>query len=282
MKYCLSADQPKEFLKQADEILVKGKDYQVVIDYLEDFPDKIIILDVPNERLEDEKFKEAINRYSDISENFICRIYNMKEINWFYENNIKFYYGYPISTYYDLQALLQLNVEYIKVTAPLTFDIAYLSTLEAKFRMVPNVAYDAYIPRENGVRGQWVRPEDVAYYEDGIYVFEFENVNLDQEQTLYKIYNVYKEWPGNLNILITNLNYDARNLRILNGIGKIRSNCLQKCQQGEICNVCPFLLDITHSKRVTQELKEKIAELEELRTIKTEEETESTEKPLEE
>ena len=121
----------------------------------------MIILQIENEKLNEPDYMKIVEEYGKSSENFCCCIYNLKEINWFKERKIKFYYGYPISTYYDMQGLMNIGVEYIKIVAPLTFDMDTLSSLDIKFRMVPNVAYDAYIPRENGICGQWVRPEDV-------------------------------------------------------------------------------------------------------------------------
>ena len=54
--------------------------------------------------------------------------------------------------------------------------------------MTPNIAYYGYIPRENGIIGFWVRPEDVSYYEPYIDVFEFEDCDIKREQALYRVY----------------------------------------------------------------------------------------------
>ena len=72
--------------------------------------------------------------------------------------------------------------------APLTFHMSWLGKQDMKFRMVPNVAYDAYIPRYDGICGQWVRPEDVHVYEQYVNTFEFITDSLEKERTLLKIY----------------------------------------------------------------------------------------------
>lgn len=248
MKYCLKSRQNKKYLSLADEIKVQSKDYKQIPELFVDYPNAMIILDIPNEDLENEDIQKAIEQYTHASENFCCCIYNLNNYIWFKNRNIKFYYGYPINNYYDMRGLMDLGVEYVKVTAPLTFDMKVLDFCDMKFRMIPNVAYDAYVPRQSGICGQWVRPEDVTEYENGIYVFEFENANLEQEQTLYDIYNK-GVWNGNLNLLITNLNIDADNRALPEEIGAIRANCKQRCMQSGICHFCETAFQFEKSMR---------------------------------
>ena len=236
MKYCLSNRQSKNLLIKADEIFVRHNDYRAIIDYIVEYPEAIIIFDIPGDKFED--LKEQILKYKDLTDKLVCRIDSLERAYWFNSRGIKFYYSYPVSTWYDVKGLIDLGVEYITITAPLTFCMPQLEKLNMKFRMVPNVAYDAYIPRENGIYGQWVRPEDVSYYEKGVYVFDFENCTLDQEKTLYHIYAENKNWPGNLNILITNLNINADNRGFPEELGEFRSSCGQTCMSGGRCHFC--------------------------------------------
>lgn len=239
MKYCLSSRQNAKVLEKADEIFVQSRDYRQIPDLFVDYPDKMIILEVSN----DQDISKEIEQYAQVSENFCCCIYDLQAYMWYKERNIKFYYGYPISTYYDVYGLIDLGVEYIKIMAPLTFDMDTISKINIKFRMVPNVAYDAYIPRENGLRGQWVRPEDVKYYEDAIYIFEFENVKIEQEKTLHHIYAEEQTWPGNLNILFTNFNVDINNRAVIDEIGEVRSKCRQRCMSNGACHLCQTMVN---------------------------------------
>ena len=48
MKYCLSALQPENILKKADEIKIRLKDYRAISDYVDKYPDKTLILDFTN------------------------------------------------------------------------------------------------------------------------------------------------------------------------------------------------------------------------------------------
>ena len=186
---------------------------------------------------------DVIKQYAEISKNFVCRLSSLTSVLWFMENGVKFYYAYPVNNYYDMRALMDLGVEYISITAPLTFSIDKLPVGEhyPKFRMVPNVAYEGYIPRDSGIEGDWVRPEDVEFYESGIYVFDFEDINLDKERTLFDIYE-RRSWKGNLNFLITNLNENVTNTTVPNEFGLYRSTCGQRCMQNGTCHYCETAL----------------------------------------
>ena len=91
MKYCVSARQPKTFLKKVDEVIVQARDYRYISELFVDCPHLTIILDIPREEFED--LKNSIIEYSKISDKFICRIYDLNTVEFFKENNIKFYYG---------------------------------------------------------------------------------------------------------------------------------------------------------------------------------------------
>lgn len=265
MKYCLSGRQNKKYLEKADEILVEQRDYRYISDLIIEHPNKTIILDIKD--FDDESLKNCVIEYGkDKTINFVCCIYDLSSnvLEWFNYHHIKFYYGYSVNSFYDVKGLIDLGVEYVKVHAPLTFSVDLLSKFDCKFRMIPNVAYDAYIPRYDGICGQWVRPEDVQYYENGIYVFEFENANLEQERTLYDVYAEQKIWNGNLYFLITNLNVHCDNRGLPDDIGQVRANCGQRCMQTGSCHFCQtaFMFEKTLRENKNN-IKERILELKE-------------------
>lgn len=234
MKYCISGRQSASILKQADEIKLQSKDYRITSDYLKDYPKATVILEV-----DDEVPKNMILAYAEISENFVCCLRNLDDFLWYKQNKVKFYYGFPVDSYYDLDALEKLGVEYVKIKEPLTFDMKNMAQRSCRIRATANVAYQAYIPRENGICGGWIRPEDVPAYEEGIDVLEFEgDINLDQEKTLLHIYKDNQEWPGSLDIIITNLNGNINNGGLPNEFGETRANCKQRCMQNGFCHYC--------------------------------------------
>ena len=105
-------------------------------------------------------------------------------------------------------------------------------------RLHPNIAYDAYIPRENGICGQWIRPEDEHIYDEYVDTFEFITNDLEKEKTLLHIYKDNKYYNGNLNLLFTNFNVNVDNRALPENIGELRANCGQRCMSQGTCHFC--------------------------------------------
>ena len=139
--------------------------------------------------------------------------------------DIKFFYGIPVNSFYEVQALMNYGCSDVKIDAPLTHMLDKFENLDITVRMTPNVAYYAYIPHEDGVCGSWVRPEDVELYEEYVDVFEFEDCDIKEEQALYRVYAEQKRWIADLNKLISNLNYSAMNNLIHSDFSEKRAFC---------------------------------------------------------
>ena len=233
MKYCISGRQSKMILAQADEIKFQYKDRERILDYIDGYSNKTFIIDIPKEEeIDDWDFLNMLNEKT----NIILSIRDLKNIK---EHNFKFYWAYPITTWYELQGIAALYPSYLFLEAPLSFELEKVkSQFDIPIRLNANLTYDAYIPRENGIYGTWVRPEDIEIYEKWVDVIEFLSDDLSKEATLFHVYKDQKTWPGNLNLLLTNLNYNIDNRAIPVEIGKIRANCGQRCMSGGACNFC--------------------------------------------
>ena len=51
-----------------------------------------------------------------------------------------------------------------------------------KLRAIPNVAYDKFFPRNDGVSGSWIRPEDIEVYSKYYDIFEFEDCDAAEKE----------------------------------------------------------------------------------------------------
>lgn len=235
MKYCLSGRQSMSVLKRADEIRVRYEDKDRILDYIESLPTKTIILDIPRE-IEEINWN-LLKMYAEKISFMVC-LYDLKWVNECRDCGIPFFWGYPITSYYELEGILALNPCYIFLGAPLCFDLPTVKARAAcPIRLCPNLAYDAYIPRKNGICGSWIRPEDVDLYAEYVDTLEFEVNELQREQVLFHVYKDNKEWPGNLNLLITNLNCNVDNRMIPKDLGTRRISCKQHCMHGT-CHFC--------------------------------------------
>lgn len=243
MKYCISGRQPYSVLKQADEIRVKYEDRDRIIDFVEKIPDKTIILDVAEIdvnfstwKMYDEKFEGG----------FYIALHLLPFAKQLNEEGIKWYWPYPITSYYELDEIIQLNPSQVVLGPPLSFDLEKVRKKigdDILIRMTCNCARPAHLIANaglSGIKGQYVRPEDVKVYDQYVNTFEFDGVKdaLTKEETLLKIYKDKGEWMGNLNFLITHLNIDVDNRGIMDDFGERRANCGQKCMAGGACVNC--------------------------------------------
>ena len=256
MHYCLSSQVSQEYLKKADEIKVKYNKLKSILDLYEINPNATFILTISSK--EDKStipWTEIENYYKMTQEKLIVETDSFDIMDACKVLNIKFFYAIPVNTFYDLKALADYGCCDVRIDAPLTHMLDKLDKYDITIRMTPNIAYYAYIPRENGIIGSWVRPEDAELYEAYVDVFEFEDCDKKKEEALYRIYAEQKSWPSNLNNLITNLNYNASNKLILPDIGTIRMFCGQKCLFGINCSVCHRMLSLANNEKIRNFMK---------------------------
>lgn len=194
---------------------------------IKQYPDKEYIVEL------DQIYDNATWNYISICNeklngNLYVKLYSLKGAPTCKEKGLKFFYAYPVSSFYELRGLKDLGVSYVYTTAPIFFDMDTVKSVGIPVRLVPNICYDSYIPHENGVCGQWVRPEDQEVYEKaGCEVIEFIN-DLDskeKEEALYRIYAERKEWPGEMDSIFINFNYPALNRMVPPDLALVRLNC---------------------------------------------------------
>ena len=244
MKFCLSAKQTKEYLAKADEIMFMYGDRKGIKSYFDEYPKATIILrhDRNNDKIDWKEIK-ALNSVK--KNGFVLCLDNIQDCLRAKEEGIDFYHARPVSNYYDLQALRELGVVYVYITAPLFFDLEHLPD-RPEVRVYANEANVDGLPRADGLRGPWIRPEDLALYNEYISVVEFfPSVDKDldswlkKERALYRIYAEEHEWPGNLSQIINNLgDKDAANRMIIPEFTRTRMFCGQKCTKTGTCHMC--------------------------------------------
>lgn len=241
MKYCLSARQPDNILKKADEIKIELRDFKAIPEYIEKFPNKTLILEFVNELPEDFDWN-LIEVYSKkMNGNFYCALSDLSLTPECSLRNIKFYYKYLATSFYELKGLKDLGVSYVLIGVPLIFDLKNVANYNIPIRAIPNIAYEPYLLHQDGICGGWIRPEDVDKYDQYIETFEFYAPKaLEKESALYRVYAENKTWPGNLNLLIDYLNFDCNNQLIYDeeNFAERRMNCKQKCLAGRSCHYC--------------------------------------------
>ena len=163
-----------------------------------------------------------------------------------------------------IKGLVELGVSYIRVGMPLFFYMKELAAFNIPVRLTPNKAYESYIPRKDGINGQWIRPEDLHLYEkiglkDVICEFRTFDIPLEgsylvYEQTLFDIYKNKQKWEGRLCNIVKDLGVENLNSTIDEEIGYYRLNCHQACVFNR-CHYCDIALRFDEMARLYKEKK---------------------------
>lgn len=244
MKFALTARQSKQYLEKADEILVDFRDRKAIPEFSELYPEKTIIL---IQYANDELDMSEIATFKILThEHLIICLSNLKYVPELKKMEVPWYWGFPINSYFELGAIKEMGACYVKLGAPLFFDLPTVKKFEIPIRAIPNVAYDDGLERLDGVCGTWIRPEDMDAYDEYIDAVEFADCDQRKEQALYRIYAEDKSWPTDLGLLITNLNHMGVNRLINPEDSQHRISCRQDCQENHICHICYRMLSIAN------------------------------------
>lgn len=248
MKFCLRSRQSKQYLEKADEIKVDFKDRNSILDLAIDYPDKTIILvQHPGDMLD----YEELNTFKTLTKDhfIVClsKLTFIKDLNY---TEIPWYWGFPVTSFYQLRALKELGACYVILDAPIFFNMPLAKKIGVPIRVIPNVAYNDDIDKIDGVCGTWIRPEDLDAYSEYVDAVEFEDCDIKKEQAMYRIYAEDKEWPTDLGLLITNLNHTGTNRMIGSEYSLRRLDCGQRCQEGNGCQICYRLLALANPKLI--------------------------------
>ena len=246
MKYCLRNRQIGEYLAKADEIKMEYRDYKSVPDLFEKYPEKNIIVQI---KYSDDVDWNELELYKRMRpDKFICCIASPAQAEICKDLGIKFYCGFPIATFYELRRWINMGVCYVRLDAPLFFDLPTVAPIcgETPIRAVANVSYEVLWGDDDGVCGPWIRPEDVEVYESYISVIEFEDCDNRKEQALYRIYAEQHEWPGDVKMLISNVHAEGVNRMIPPSFAEKRIKCKQRCKSTGSCHICHLLLKLAN------------------------------------
>jgi hypothetical protein len=245
MRYCVSGRQPYSVMRKADEIRFSFEDRDKILDLCEKMPEKTIILTWDGSTYEWKKWK----MYSECFSNFYIELNNLKKASELNQSDIKWMWSYPVTAFYELDAIVRMGASYIKLGPPLCFDLKrVLSCLNSicgdkpcpRLRMTANVAQLYYLESEEfkGIDGPWVRPEDVDVYDEYIDCFDFAFTTAKEEEAYLHIYKDEKTWNGDISTIIKSLNASVDNRAIPEEFGKLRTTCGQKCKANSGCHFC--------------------------------------------
>lgn len=248
MKYSLPNRMSLKYLKQADEIKIQESDWEKTIDYIVDYPNAEIVLCVNSQLSDKEEAFNTLLMYKEKSNNkFTLELGKLDNdiILRLKELEIPFYWKYPVTTFDELDALRFIGVSQVLIDGPLFFQMRNIKRFNIPVRVIPNVCYENYIPRENGLYGTWIRPQDQDLYEPYISTLEFKEDNYTKLEALFDIYSKDKTYFGDLNVLFKNFDFTTPVLAasVPKDMVKSRLNCGQRCSLGR-CHLCREALEL--------------------------------------
>ena len=249
MKVILRSRQTKEYLQKADIISVDYRDRRQIPDLIDNYKADIIVKIKYADEDIDWKYLDAMNKMlASMGRELIACLSDLNSHARKCEDyGLKFYYGFPVDSLFKLRALKDAGVCAVRLAPPLTHMMDQVAAYGLDILAVPNIAYNDGLPRTDGVRGGWIRPEDLTdTYLEYIDMVEFEDCDNNKEQALYRLYFEEKAWPGDLGMIITNLNYPGVNRMIPPDLAQKRANCGQRCLTGSHCNICYRFLDLAN------------------------------------
>ena len=246
MKYCLNCRVAPQYAKQADQIKVLPRDKDYIYTLFDVYPDKDIVHLINNPPTVEEiaEFK-CMNL---LGKGHFILAFNFFPTDVEWTAGCRWYANYPVESFSEANALIHMGSESLKISGPLFFQVDRVAQLDAQIRLTPNRSYLSYVPRFDGICGQWIRPEDVNEY-DRIpnAIIEFDNCQVTEEEALFRIYALEHSWPGPISYLVQDIKDNALNRLMPDGLTNSRLNCRQKCQRpGETCRICPSAFKIAN------------------------------------
>lgn len=246
IKFSVSARQDPATIKKADEIRVLYKDYRYVFDLIKKYKDKPIVIKIPANVIDVDW--ETLKSYVEMEGNITLALEDLHMMTFAQETGAKYYWAYPITTWFELRNISSLGVSQVLIGAPLYFNLPKVKEKGKPIRIVANNARGGELGAGNNICGPYVRPEDLKTYEPYVDTIEFYADTLESEKQLFDIYKK-GEWEGNLFFLIKNLNYNVNNRIIPEEFGEFRLHCDQRCMQHKTCHYCETAFSMANAAR---------------------------------
>ena len=257
MKSCIEWRKNFPYLDQVDEYNIdfKNKTTELLF-FLDNYAliDKRvnIVLDKPTQ--DDIELILAIKERNSEYKIAVCLDPDMYYIDMLKEKGIPFYLKTHINSWDALYYAIDLGVSDIFITEEMGFDLKRikkkLDGTGIQIRCYANISQIQYPYANNdGLKGFYIRPEDVDIYSDYVDVLEFYK-SADQQKVLYEVYFKDKKWDGPLKEIIKGLKNNVDNYYILGSeFATTRVECRKKCLAENRCHMCDVVVSLADTLR---------------------------------
>lgn len=252
MKSCIEWRKDFKYLDKVDEYNINYKNKTKQLLYFLDhygLGEKRVNIVIEKPTIEDIELIVAVKHRNENYNIAVCTDIDMYCINQLKENNIPFYLNTHINSFDALQFAINLGVSDVFITEELGFDLKRVHEITSKagikIRCYANISQIQYPYEGNdGLKGFYIRPEDIEVYEEYVDIIEFYK-SVDIQNTLYDVYFISKHWDGQLREIIKGLRNTVNNYYILTDeFAKRRVHCRKKCIKSERCQLCERIVEL--------------------------------------
>ena len=245
MKYALHARCEKQFLKQADEIIVSYREKDRLLDYPELYPEAAVTIQCYETDPDNIDFKWLAAMAPQFPKGYSVGFLSLQLLSIARDLNINAYLLRYITTYAELNKLKELGACYVMLGQPLFSSVNKVKRFEIPVRWTPNIVDANNFGLSDIIHGTWIRPEDLHLYDEiPDSVAEFPGArDYKAEQALFKVYK-RGEWKQDLGFLLLEfkgMNINNYLLSTDETFGEKRLNCHQMCEEtpgGSLCHYC--------------------------------------------
>ena len=264
MKYCLKYTNICTKLNKCQEISIKYIEDKGLVDFMKKYSSQRIILRVDPSEFSHGEVRKLIaikKQYPEYNFAVALACSDATLMPWFVQEKIPFFINRPCRSWEEFNWLLKQGVSDINISGPLGFEMEkvnrVLNSLDRKviIRATANKVENA-MQQTDTLVGFYIRPEDVAVYENYIDVLEFEG--LEHQDAFFSIYSEQKTFIGNLNQCIYGIEEKVDNKGLVTLFGERRRDCGRQCLSGGRCRRCYDLVEI--AKPMGDRAREKILE----------------------
>ena len=257
MRYCLKYSNICKHLKDADEISIKYIEDCGLVDFMQKYDNKRIILLVDSKSFSDSEINKLIaikKTYPDLQFAVCLNEYSEGLVKTLQKTNLAFFCREPVHTWELLWKLVEVDgVSDINLSGALAFEIPkvkkYLDSLDRKvnIRLTPNLV-SSELPQIPQLVQFFIRPDDIDLYAPYADVIEFEG--LEYQDNFYNIYAKQKLFYGNLNQIIYDFQDAIDNKGLISLFTKRRIDCGRECLKGGRCKRCFSLAKINQQMSI--------------------------------
>ena len=236
----LSVTYQAKSAKEADEIKCPANQLSLILKNLSRSQAPRTSVQYESEKTTYDKLCEQIKLLEPINPNYTIETYKLADCSRLLEAGYKAFLHYPVTDWETFTELQNLGVSDIWIDGPLCFQLDKITKAKAKrpvmIRVSPTKSSNSIF--SYSITSSYIRPEDLSLYSQAIDVLDFQEVDIDREDALFKIYK-RGSFSFTLDKLFGNSFPKTANPLVTSQLAEKRINCGQRCKvPGQTCHFC--------------------------------------------